>query len=98
MTTTARISATKDQATYNVSLGGTEKHFAALGLAGDERIIVKLSNSSSAYNDPLMYRDQGGIERTAELTRSKNTITLRAGDVQFFKPPTANTVELVEYT
>ena len=96
MTTTARIAATKALATYDATITATT-HFAAIGLKGDERIIVKISDSSTNYV-PLMYEDNGGHAQTAELTARKNTITLNGGDVRFEKDPTANTVELVEYS
>lgn len=96
MTTTARIAATKAQAVYTATITAATT-FAAFGLVGDERIVVELSDSSGNYY-PFTFIDGGGNVRNADMTRTVNQITISAGDIRIYKPATANTVEVVQYS
>ena len=99
MTTTVRITATTNAATYTSTVGaGSRKTFRVVGLRVGESVIVMTPNSSAAYT-AMSEKDDAGRDYVPDMTSTNNQITLLGPlDFQLSKSITDASVEVVEYT
>jgi len=100
MATTARIAATKTADTYTASIAaGSVGNFAAPGLGPNESIKLLSSDAAGTTYKQIIYIDEGGSSRNAQLTRNNSTIQISGPlDFRFVKNVTSDAVELSEFT